>query len=238
MVRIALVDDEMQQRKILRTYLNQYEQVYPEMEIDEFSSGEEIVDFFCNKSVKYDFVFLDIAMNGMTGIDAADKIRKQNNNVIIIFVTGIMDYVIQAFEVKAFRYLVKPLSQEKFDKGFQSALQEVRGKHQKLVINTKDRIIRINIDELLYLEIYTRKLIAHTLQESYSFYGTISEMEKRLKNHGFVRIYKSIIVNLAYIRYIEQAEVILKNGKILPLSRKRRKEVYDVFSQYLMGEQL
>lgn len=238
-MRIAICDDEKQQRMILQRLVKQSRFFLPQMEIVEFSSGEELIHSIVEEKMRYSIIFLDIAMGEINGIEAARKIRLTCKDTIIIFITGLMDYVLQAFEVKAFRYLIKPVSQVKFDKELNNALSEISGgKDKQYIINANERTINLSIDELYYIESNLRKITVYTQKECYTLYGKFEEQESKLSRHGFMTVHRGILVNLAHIKTIEKNMIYLKNGFSLPLSRNRRKDVYDAFTNYMLESAL
>lgn len=111
MIKIAVCDDEILIRKELKNLINKQ---FHEVEVSEFSSGRE----FLESKERYDITFLDIAMEGLSGIEVAKCIRRKqemerDNKDIIIFVTGYRDYMEDAFDVNAYHYLVKPINEKK-----------------------------------------------------------------------------------------------------------------------------
>lgn len=234
-MRIAICDDEKEQRSIIKTLLNQSRHFAPNMEICEFASGEELIHSISREKEWYDIIFLDIAMGGMNGIETARTIRKYRSEAIIIFITGIVDYVLQAFEVKAFRYLIKPVSEIKFDKEFKNAVNEGNMANEKnYLIHSNQRIIRLKLSELIYIESNLRKITVYATNDTYTFYGKFADQENRLSKHGFMTINKGILVNLAHVKFVDKNNIYLKNGKELPLSRIRRKEIYDRFTHFML----
>ncbi len=174
---IAVVDDE----KVIREHIREMiENQKPDCHVACFSSGEE----FLNAAKAFDIVFLDIQMDGMNGIEAAKETREMNADTVLIFITGIKEYVFEALDLYAFHYLLKPVTKQKFTEVFGQALREaglrkMRRKKQ-LFINTRNKGITIDADNILYIESVSRKVEIHTTQEIIEAYGALGELETQL----------------------------------------------------------
>jgi len=138
---IAVVDDE----KVIREYIREMiENEKPDCDVVCFSSGEE----FLAATKPFDIIFLDIQMDGMNGIEAAKEAREKNADTVLIFITGIKEYVFEALDLYAFHYLLKPVTEQKFTEVFGQALKEaglrkIRQKKQ-LFINTRKSVTARN----------------------------------------------------------------------------------------------
>ena len=133
---IAVVDDEKVIREQLREMI---ENQKPDCNAACFSSGEELLA----AAKPFDIIFLDIQMDGMNGIEAAKEVRETNTDTVLIFITGIKEYVFEALDIYAFHYLLKPVTKQKFTEVFEEALKEAGLRHMRrnrqLFINTRNR---------------------------------------------------------------------------------------------------
>ena len=163
-MRIAICDDEKNIRELIG---DKVVKQYPEAEIVFFSSGEELL----LSDSHIDLLFLDIQMSGRNGMDTARELRKKDKNVILIFVTAVEEYVFQAFDVGAFHYIVKPINEAKFMDVLRKAVDELDSK-RKDVNETEERYLMINsggvhtkviFDDIVYAEIFNRKIVIHKL---------------------------------------------------------------------------
>lgn len=202
--------------------------------IETFSSGEALLRAY-DKKLSFDVLFLDIKMKNLNGFETAKYIRSIDQNVIIIFVTSMEDQVFRSFEFKPFWYLVKPVTEAQFSSVFLKALGEFsQANFNEFTFQTRDDgVERVNIKNIIYLESLNRKIQLHTVDCTYSYYGTISSEEKRLQHADFIRIHKSYLVNVDYIQKINKSDLLLKNGQKLLISQRRHKEVFDYFTEYL-----
>ena len=154
MINIAIVDDEEVIREQIKFLV---EKNYIKTIIDIYSSGEDLL--LMNRC--YDIVFLDIKMDGINGIDTARELRKKAEDTVLIFITGIKEYVFDAFDVAAFHYLIKPIEEEKFNAVCERAVVEVKKKkqHQEgiLFVKTRNRNVTFKQNEILYIESRAKK---------------------------------------------------------------------------------
>ena len=131
MLNIAIVEDEENYRNILYEYLKRYEQENnEEVQISVFADGDEIVE---NYSAKYDIILMDIEMQFMNGMDAAKKIRESDREVIIIFITNMVQYAIQGYEVDALDYVLKPISYFAFSQKILRAVGRMKKRVERYI---------------------------------------------------------------------------------------------------------
>ncbi|HEX3075376.1 MAG TPA: LytTR family DNA-binding domain-containing protein [Lachnospiraceae bacterium] len=232
MIKIAICDDEKQQRSILKAIVStQLQLLAMEYTILEFDSGESF--FSSNRNVNYDIIFLDIEMKAMDGIETAKKIRLSDKNAIIIFVTAYTDYVFQGYEVRALNYILKPYRKDKITEVLKVALEELAiSQNQYYAIESKAGTYRLNLPETLYLLSDKRFIHAITLSETIDFYGKLDDLEKVFPPH-FVRIHQRYLVNTSYINAIEGNEVYIKDER-LPISRAHKQELLIRFAKTML----
>ena len=232
-MRIAICDDEKIHREKIELHLERFHDLINH-ESGSYENGEALLTAY-NNGKRFDVIFLDVKMKTIDGIETAREIRKLDQAVIIIFVSSILEYATRGYEVNAYRYMLKPVTEEAFDKAFLKVIQELESKqNENYVIKNRDGVIALRHTEIEYLESLGRKVIAHTKGEVFEFYARFSDEEIKLSNKNFVRIHKSILVNMEHIKLINKTNIELKNGAILPVSEKRRKDVFDKFTEFLV----
>ena len=228
---IAVVDDE----KVIREHIREMiENQKPDCHVACFSSGEE----FLNAAKAFDIVFLDIQMDGMNGIEAAKETRENNADTVLIFITGIKEYVFEALDLYAFHYLLKPVTKQKFTEVFGQALREaglrkMRRKKQ-LFINTRNKGITIDADNILYIESVSRKVEIHTTQEVIEAYGALGELETQLGG-TFYRCHRGYLVNMAHITEYKRDCITLTGGETVYLTKKKYGEFVNAYMWYLQN---
>lgn len=230
-MNIAVVDDE----KIIREHIREMiENQKPDCYVACFSSSEELIA----AAKLFDIIFLDIQMGGMNGIEAAKEVREKNADTVLIFITGIKEYVFEALEVYAFHYLLKPVTEQKFTEVFEQALREaglrkMRRKKQ-LFINTRNKGLTIDADNILYIESASRKVEIHTTQEVIEAYAVLGDLETQLGG-TFYRCHRGYLVNMAHITEYKRDCITLTGGNTVYLAKKKYGEFVNAYMWYLQN---
>jgi DNA-binding LytR/AlgR family response regulator len=170
----------------------------------------------------------------MNGVELARRLRESSNGVTIIFVTAIMDYVFEGYEVNALHYILKPVDKQTLF----STLNKAHKKHKTsefLIVATEDKNIRIDMLEILYVEASIHDVIIHALDDDYTVRMKFTDIKNKL-NDNFIATHRSFIVNLGYIKHITKTDAVLDNGKTIPLSRRLYQTVCRTFIEYHKGE--
>ena len=233
-MRIAICDDEQQQRTNIVSFIQPYQKDYPAITMSEFGCGEDLLAAL-EAGQTFDFFFLDIQMREINGIETAQEIRKNNPHAILFFITGFMYHVSAAFTLNAFQFLVKPVKKETFDREFKRAIHKYMMDHQKYAIEGKSRTVALEIKDITYLESSKHLIIVHTAQGEYVKPGKLNNEETRLRPFGFIRTHQAFLVNMACIFEILPEDVMLKDGSKVMVSIRRRAEVLQNYNRYLAG---
>ena len=176
-LNIAICDDE----KVIREQIKEL----AEKEMPCVCDGlYETGDALLAAGKQFDIVFLDIQMEGTDGIETAKRLRQRDEDTILIFITGIREYVFEAFDVAAFHYLLKPIEEEKFREVFHRAERELEKRKSKrretVFIKTRNRSFSLEKDSILYIESSGKKVEIHTTGETIEAYASMNEMEGQL----------------------------------------------------------
>ena len=226
-MHIAICDDEKNIRELLgRRILN----LYPEANIIFFLSGEELL----LSDQRIDILFLDIQMQGRNGMETAREFRKKGNKSILIFVTALEDYVFQAFDVGAFHYLVKPMDDTKFADVLHRAVKEYREQeanenkqkiknHESetdyLIINNRGTHTRVMLDDIIYAEVFNRKVVLHKKDSQIEYYGKMSDLQGKAGD-SFFRPHRAYLVNLKYVEKYDATTIYMERGTALMAKQK------------------
>lgn len=235
MLHAAICDDDPDIRAMLRDYLDRFSHTMGFLiSTSLFESGEALL---AEDLSGLDLLILDIQMAGMDGLSTARAIRGRHQNLTIIFFTNYIQYALEGYEVQAYRFLLKPLSYERFAQVVGQALTELHSrKEAMLVVRTKTRTSSIPIDSLLYAETYKGHVLLHTAGDTVEAFESMKELESALKEHGFLRCHTAFLVSLREIRSVTSQDVLLRGGQVLPLSKHRRKTVREAVTIF-WGEQ-
>ena len=237
MIEIVLCEDQIQHQKTIEKFLTEIVgENNIEYNLKMYKSGEELLN---NYPKNVDIFILDIQMEKINGMDVARKIREiDKNKPEIIFTTSLVEYIQEGYEVRAYRYLLKPIKYEELKKHILSCIDEVINKKDKFIlIENKNETYKINIEEITYIEIQRKDMSIHTESKVYETKMTMDKIEKELKNYNFYRCHKSFLVNIDYVENIKQYVAILDNKEEVLVSRHRFKDFKHKFLSSL-GEKL
>ena len=185
--------------------------------VSDFYSGQALLIW----EQKIDILFLDIKMASLNGLETAKLLREQGQDFLLIFITSAEEYVYDAFEVEAFRYLLKPADDFKLEQSLFAAVEKKRKNPGNFFIfHRNHEVIKINLDEVFYFEITGRVIKAHLKMGCEEFYGKISTLEESL-------------LDLKFVESFSKTEIIMENGDRLFLSRRRTEAFSKAFLSYL-----
>ncbi len=234
MLKIAIVEDEKVQAELLENMVNAWAVTESLLVTVKKYASAELFLFSIDDEVPFDILLLDIQMENMNGVELANKLRESNDEVIIIFITAILDYVFKGYEVNALHYILKPVNKQTLFNTFSKANKKHKTS-EFLLVTTEDRNIKIDMLEILYIEASLHDVIIHTLDDDYTVRMKFTEIKNKLNDH-FIATHRSFIVNLAYIKHITKTDAVLDNGKKIPLSRRLYPSVCRTFIDYHRGE--
>ena len=208
----------------------------------EFENPIDALKFL--EDTKVDVAFLDINMSGIDGINLGKIIHKLNPNMKIVFITAYREYGAEAFELKAFDYLLKPYSEERIKTTLSNLIKESNkqptpkedmSKVNKLVVNEDDKFIFLGFDNIYYIEASDKECLIHTKDKTYTSKLKLSKLEELLPNKKFFKTHRSYLVNLDKISELEawfSGSYVIKLEGIsdtLPLSRNNLKAFKELF---------
>ena len=177
----------------------------------------------------YDILLLDIEMTGMDGVTMAKAVRREDETVQIIFLTGYSDYILEGFEVAALHYLMKPVDREKLFTVLDRAVEKLRKNERALTLELPGELVRVPLYEIRCLEVRQNYVTVHA-KEDYTVKKPLGEFQREL-DERFFRTGRSCIVNLACVRRVTRTEVFLDGGLTMPLSRG----LYDAINRAIIS---
>lgn len=231
-IRIAVCEDNPKDMDLIVTHINSSGF---SVELDTFSSGEELLESFFIK--KYDLIFMDIYMERMKGIEVAARIRSIDSDVIIAFTTISLDYTLQSYRLGALKYLEKPLSPIMVQDTLELALIKHKStSYITLVIQGRNQ--EINLDHIIYLEqknqIVAINAINGTIYTSQAI--KLSKIEPMLPNN-FIRCHYSYIANLSYVSGLDKQLKVFNmvNGENIYIRKQDIKKASEAYENYLFN---
>ena len=227
-INCILVDDEPIAREILEGHLQKIDT------LNLVASCKNAMEAFNQiNSQPVDLIFLDINMPEISGLSFAKSINK---NIKIIFTTAYREYAIDGFDLQAVDYLLKPISFERFLQSVTKYLNAnssiestepveiVQEKNDFIFVRSDRKMVKINFDEILYIESLSDYIKIHTLDKLHVTRETITNIEAKLPSDSFLRIHRSYIISIDKIESFTN-EFIEVSKKAIPISRSYKKSV-------------
>lgn len=232
-MRIAVVDDVSSEtdkmEKILQQAAKNNRMTF---DISCFESGEAFLNAFENGS--FDIIFMDIYMNGISGVDTAREIRRKDRHCLLVFLTSSMEHMPEAFSCHAFEYIQKPVNEARVMQVMTDALNILPTKMKYMEFISNRRTVRLLYSDFAavvsadhYLNITDSDNNIYKIRQTFSEFISVLENDSR-----FLQINKGIIVNMDYIVSIEDNICILKNGQTLPLKVRDGLKIREIWYQY------
>lgn len=215
--KIAICDDSDADRQYLSGLVERWAaNTGRAVSISAFASAEDFLFHYAEES-DYDILLLDIEMGAMDGVTMAKKLRRDNDTVQIVFITGYSDYISEGYEVAALHYLVKPVRVEKLSSVLDRAAEKLAKNEKVLNFRVGGEMIRIPIYQIRYADVFGNYVTVHASGEL-TVKMTLGELEREL-DERFFRVSRSVVVNLTLISRVTRSEIRLSDGTAIPLPR-------------------
>lgn len=237
MLKIAICDDEIQFRRIVKKLLEEYlTDKKIEYSIDTYESGENLLENIVEVQ-EYNIMFLDINMVEVDGIETGQRIREYSKTVDIVFITAHIKYSLEGYKVGATRYLLKDSEtlgdtlKECMDYIMEKRAYKSATKIFKFCEGNKE----IFVKDILYVESRLHRVEYHisgNADNIYTQYSKLDEVERILEGCGFIRIHQSYLVNPAHIKSMKRYQVVMTSGDILSIPKDRYLGVEEAFVAY------
>lgn len=230
-MRIAVIEDEKVHRDLLLSYLRDWSAGQGSAEIYPFETAESFW-FAYEEDKRFDVLFVDIQMPGMDGMELAKRVREKDRDVVIVFTTGITDYLEEGYEVEALHYLIKPLNEEKVRLCLEKA-KERRQSVNFVTLHTEEGTLKMSEETVNYAEARGHGCIIGLADNGeLAVKENLSELESMLNDRGFAKCHRSYLCRIGNIRHIGKEEIVFDNGQSIPVSRRLYNEVNRRFIEY------
>ena len=219
-INVILCDDDPVFLKALHSEIERtFAKLNMQVAISAFSSP---TDISLEQFAACDIAFLDIDFESedQNGIDIARTLRQVNSHALIFFVTNYIDYAPAGYEVQAFRYILKRDMGDVLERYILQAMENMAEGQEFLRLRDKEQTFDLPLEQISYLEVLDHYVSIHTGSDSFTLNATLSSMESEMETHGFLRIHKSYLVNMAHIRKFRSRECLLLDGTTLAVSEK------------------
>lgn len=216
-LRLAICDDAPRDAAFIASLLEKWASAREKAVAYEIFPSAEAFLFRYAEEKTFDILLLDVEMPGMSGVDMAKAIRKENKTVEIVFITGYSDYIAEGYEVAALHYLMKPVNEEKFFQTLDRAAEKLAKNERCLNLLLSGEMVRIPLYDVAYLDVHQNYVTVHA-HEDYTVKKTLGDFENEL-DERFIRVGRAMIVNLDAVRRTTRTDVTLRGGITLPLPR-------------------
>ena len=231
MLYITMCDDEVVEIEYLTSLEKTWAAVKNiDVSITSFSSAENFL-FAYEDMKKLDILLLDIQMGDMDGMDLARELRKSNEDVQIIFITGFPDFMADGYDVSALHYLMKPVKEERLFAVLDKAAVGVDVQEAELLVQTADAAVKVAHRDILYIEAFAHYVQIFTKTGVLETRANIGDIAEALGD-GFVRCHRSYVVGLRHVSHLTKTDVVLDSGQTVPLSRRMGKDVNQAFIKF------
>jgi DNA-binding LytR/AlgR family response regulator len=228
-IRCLIVDDEPLAIKILENYIEKV----PQLDwVASCRSALEASEWVSRGQL--DLIFLDISMPQLSGLQFAKSLAP---HLKIIFTTAYRDFAVESYEVRALDYLVKPFSFERFWQAIHKLQLDKQENNAKntleeafIYLKAEKKVFKIMLSDILYIESLKDYIIVHTPTQKILTYQHISHIEAELPTEHFLRIHRSFIIGLKYLRSFSSTSIYLTNNQELSIGRTYKDEVMKVLN--------
>ena len=216
--KIAICDDSEADRLYIADLVNRWAiDADHTVQVSAFVSAENFL-FQYEEKKDYDILLLDVEMGAMDGVTLARRIRRENELMQIVFITGFPEHMAEGYEVSALHYLMKPVAEEKLFSVLDRAVINIVKAEKRLCVNYDHQRDYIPLGQIYYIEAQKQYVAIHTDHEVYRMKASLSDTEKSLDEY-FFKCQRSFLVNLRHVKRILQNHVVLKNDEEVPISR-------------------
>jgi two-component system LytT family response regulator len=240
-ITCLIIDDEQLARDLLKEYIENTPEISILGEAEKGKDAVEMID-----RLKPDLIFLDVQMPGMTGFDVLDDIE---HDPFVIFTTAYDQYAIKAFEKSAIDYLLKPLDQERFKLAVEKAVSRMKLEQNNvgellrsmktdsktsydshIFVQKSEKLLNLPVEEIMFLEASGDYTILTTKNDQFVSSSGIGKLEEILNPDTFIRVHRSTIININFLKEIEKhfnggMIVKMQTGKSFPVSRTYAKVI-------------
>ena len=230
-LNIAICDDDKNDCQRLHELLQAYALNQDLLlQLTDFSNGEDFLS--THNQQPFDIVFMDIYLTGMKGTDVIASCN--SDSLQTVFTTTSREFAIEAFNLNASHYLLKPITYEAIEDAMKRCLAAKDVQHFRcLEIRTNQGPLSLPVQQIIYIEVFNKICFVHTEKNTFQTYSSLDSLFELLDSHTFMRAQRSYIVNMNYIEAFYFDHIVLSNGKEIMLSRNTRAELKKQYQQFL-----
>ena len=236
-MNIAICDDDKYCREKITEIAEQYCRINNDVGFTVFDDSDSLIEKV-KKNGGFDLYILDIVMPEMNGIELGSALRDLGCDGKIIYLTSSEEFAIDAFRVKAFNYILKPIKKDGFFAAVDEALEAVRKKKEKYVIvKTKEKSVKLAFDCIIHAQLINRavsyRLTKGETVESVTVRSSFSEaVQELLRDRRFILCGTSTLLNLQHIASVESEAIVFSDGDKMLFTAKTCREIRSAWCDY------
>lgn len=231
-LKIAICDDEANQIEYLTDVVTTWAKKNRHaVEIKPYSAAKSLLFDYCEEK-DFDILLLDIEMPGMSGVELAKAVRKENATVQIVFITGYYEYFSDGFDVSALHYLIKPADERKLMPVLDRAVSNLTYRQRSVLLTSPEGDRKVSLADIEYVESENVHVAVHTVSGVYRSRISLAKFAEQL-DETFIKVHRSYIVNLKYVKKITRTDITMVSGDLVPISRGMYDEVHAALIKFL-----
>jgi DNA-binding LytR/AlgR family response regulator len=231
-LKIAVCDDDSSQRNYLTEIVLTWAKKRCHLiKLIPYANAKAFL-FDYEEQKDFDILLLDVEMPEISGIELAKTVRRENQSVQIIFITGYYEYFSDGFDVSALHYLIKPVDADKLFLVLDRAVKHLAERERAILISTAEGEFKVSLSNILYLEAQKVYVVVHTVTGDYRMRIALTKFTEQL-DETFFKVHRAYVVNLKYIEKITRTEISVANGDVVPISRGMYDAVHAALIKYL-----
>ena len=230
---VMVCDDLEEERAALARMLRDYgRRREVEIRLESAAGGEELLDRW--SPGRWDVVFLDIFMPGLSGVETARQLRRRDSACALIFATTSQEHGLESFELQAMDYLVKPFRQEEVDQAMDWFVQREAARLRLIQVGSEEAPATLRAGDVVWMEMRRHTAVIQAGGRTYEVRRTMEALEEELGGDRFFRCHRSYLVNLDRVRSLEGRDFLMEDGQRVPISAKRYGEARQRFQEWLL----
>jgi DNA-binding LytR/AlgR family response regulator len=239
MISITICDDSKVEIERLLVLLKEFDYKKDKISIQTFNSSINLVKAIESGNVS-DIYLLDIVMPGLSGIDIGSFLRERNKDVCIIFFTNSTEFALNAFEVSALQYLLKPVKKSALFSALNKAIKEIEGKDKFFILDLPDGKIPIKHKDIIYVEYNNHVMIFQTLTKTITskyirvpFNIALTDL---LKNPSFIQSHRAYVINMQHVRKMNKKFLLMAKSHEIPIAKSHLNELTELYTKFILGD--
>ncbi len=237
MIKIAVCDDDGETLETARNLILKWskERNIP-VEVTAYDNGDSLI--FANSRGKIDIIFLDIIMPLLNGMETAKEIRTADTAVKIVFLTSSPEFALESYEVKAYDYLLKPVSYDRVSKVLDECTAAFEGERKNIVLKTAFGYQKIYLSDVEYVEAQNKKVIFYLKngEPTESPAPLYSIEDKLTSENGFFKCHRSYLVYMPAVESFSSSDIIFSSGRKIPIARRYAKAFKEAYFELMFSK--